>query len=140
MSAKESVTAQFVGKDGGINGRIHDGFRHRPVGAGLTLFVAPFDRIVGHVAEWRLRAARIGEDVAGMIEHDIEDNVDAGCMRVVHEVAQFGVRVRLVRHEPRVDLEEILNTIAVVGASGRGSVEELAILQYRRQPDRTHAQ
>ncbi len=91
-------------------------------------------------------AAAVGPDVlehvAGMVEHHIQDHVDPAGMRLVDQRAQLflrqpGIAPRGIRvaAEARLDRQEILDPVAVVG----GRVV-LAILQHRRQPDSAHAQ
>src|SRR6266567_5848572 len=75
-----------------------------------------------------------------MVEHDIENDVDALRVRVVHEKAQLLTWVLAVGHKAGIDFEKILDPVAVIGSLVGLPLEELAILQHRREPYCAHTQ
>jgi hypothetical protein len=94
--------------------------RLRPFGDRPIVGAAPADRIaivaprggrrLGTVVE------HIGENVPGVVQHNVHDHVDAARMRLVDEAAELAVGVRLIRCKPRVYLQEVLDAIAVIRA------------------------
>ena len=110
------------------------------VGLGGSRLVPPFDglRIVmkaryaalTFVASLVAGVALIGEDVPGMIEHDIEDDVKALCMGGVDQGAKLVVGRGGHIGKPGLGTQEVMNTITVVGRV------ELQVLEHRAQPDR----
>src|SRR6516165_1575131 len=66
-----------------------------------------------------------------MMQHDVHDHIHAARVRFVDEAPQLAVGIRFVGCEARVDRQEVLDAIAVIGA-----VLGLAVLQDRAQPDR----
>ena len=86
--------------------------------------------VVREVFEGRLRhTPRIDPVEAGMIEDDIEDDADTLLMRGVHQLDEIAARA-----EPRIDIQEMLDAVAVK------SVQMPALLEYRAEPDRRDAQ
>ena len=97
-------------------------------------------RIVGRFAERCLGAGRIGEDIASVVEHDIENHVDALGVRIVHEAAQLLSRALAVGRKAGIDFQKILDPVAVIGSLVGIPIEELAILQHGREPYCTDTQ
>lgn len=82
----------------------------------------------------------ICEDIRGVIEHDIEDDVEAVGVGRVDKRPQLLRRAGGVGREARLDREEILDTVAVIGARVRRAIERLAVLQHGREPERADAE
>src|SRR5215471_11965153 len=84
----------------------------------LVLSDAP---LISHVS--------VAEHVPGVIKNDVEDAVDAMLVRRIDQVAQV-----FARAEVRVDIEEVLNAISVIGRLERYLFED------RTDPDRSHSE
>ena len=67
--------------------------------------------------------------VAGVVGDDVEDDAQAAGVRVLAQVDEI-----LARAEPRIDLEEVLDAVAVEG------VEPGPLLEDRADPQRGHAE
>lgn len=81
--------------------------------------------------EWRLGAVPlVFEDVARVIDDDIEDDVEAARMRFIHELAQVSCGAKA-----RIDLQQILEAVAVIRALQRHRV-----LEHRGNPQRSRAE
>ena len=102
-----------------------------------------FARAVGGAVELRERQVRrlvaqrveagpgrqVAPVVAGVVGDDVEDDAQAAGVRVLAQVDQV-----LARSEPRIDLEEVLDAVAVEG------VQAGALLEDRPDPQRGHAE
>ena len=106
----------------------------------VTLRVAPLDG-TGGGAEIGFRALRvdavgfagiadIGEDVAGMVQDDVENDVEAEIVGGVNQGAKFVVGIVGIAGEAGIDVEKIVNAIAVIRAALKRN-----ILENRTQPD-----
>ncbi len=104
--------------------------------------VLPFEHVVGAVAEpaeTDRRAALIA--LRGVVEHDVEDDLEPGPVERLHHVAELVDRPEriLPRAERRVGREERHRRVApVVDVSGR-AVERVE-LEDRQQLDGGHAE
>src|SRR5829696_6642014 len=85
-------------------------------------------RVVGLVFAAR-RALRVEPVRSRVVEDDIEDDAQPAPMRLADELHEI-----VARPEPRIDLEEVLDAIAVVG------VEMAALLEHGAEPDRGRAE
>src|SRR5262249_10479803 len=100
------------------------------------------------LVEWGLRFVilvgpeHVAEYIAGMVEHDVEDYVDAPGMSLVHYRPQLVIRSLWVasgsyrvRGKARLGVQEILDAVTVVCLR-----VILAILEARGQPDCSRAE
>ena len=83
--------------------------------------------VLGGIA---IRVELIAEYVAAVIEDDVQDDADAVRMSGIHQVDEI-----LAGAEVRVDIEEILDAVAMVGVGVRGH-----LLEHRADPDGRHTE
>ena len=81
----------------------------------------------------RVAVRGVGEDVAGVVGDDVEDDVDALLVGGLDEVAEL-----LARSEVRVDVEEVLDAVAVVAVGSnatwrKGGLTHSAVMPSRRR-------
>src|SRR6266699_484502 len=77
----------------------------------------------------------VGKHIARVIEDDIEYDVDAKGMSGVDQRTQFLVRYFWTRGEAWLDVQKILNAVAVIGA-----LKILAVFENRGEPDGSDSQ
>jgi hypothetical protein len=107
-------------------------FHVRPVAARLAGLVAPRDRLgVRMVAG----VACIGEDIADMVQHDVENDIQALPMCGIDEGAQFVVRGGRIVGEPGFGMEKVMDAVPVIGLTC-----DRQVLQHRAEPDRAGAE
>ena len=90
------------------------------------------ERQVRRLVAQRVEAGRgrhVAPVVAGVVGDDVEDDAQAAGVRVLAQVDEI-----LARAEPRIDLEEVLDAVAVEG------VEPGPLLEDRADPQRGHAE
>src|SRR5262245_66090626 len=78
----------------------------------------------------RVTVCRVGEHVAGVVGDDIEDHVNAVLMGEIDKVAEV-----LARAEVRIDVEKVLDAVAVVGRR-----LECDLAKDRAHPERSDAE
>jgi hypothetical protein len=114
----------------GVYGRVRVHWRLRRIGSRHAVLVTPVDRVLLFTPRCRRVDSVVREDVAGVVQHDVEDDVDATRMSLVHQRVQVPVgRRRGVGSEARLDGQEVLDAVAVVRV-----VIPLAVLLHRREP------
>jgi hypothetical protein len=96
----------------------------------VRLSVPPWIRQLSVLSDTHLIShVPVAEHVSGVIENNVEDAVDPQLVRRVDQVAQV-----FARAEMRVDVEEVLNAISVIGRLERYLLEDGA------DPDCCHSQ
>src|SRR6266516_937087 len=82
-----------------------------------------------------VQIADISEAIAGVVQDDIEDDVQAGLMSSINQITKFIVGPFGVIGKPRLGAKKIVDAVAVVSALLR-----LEILKHRTEPDGAGAQ
>jgi hypothetical protein len=112
---KKGVALQLGWPDEPVRFAIRGGDRldDGKIGSCATGLVPPLDGL-DRRAPWSGTAhARVSEDVAGVVEHDVEDHVQAQRVRRVDESPQLLVLLAGRGRKSRLGLEEILDAVAV---------------------------
>jgi len=114
------VLAEFVGEDGCIERRV--GWRIGPERVAVPLLVAPAngqDAIAPVDLAELLRCAslcdHIFKHISSVVENDVEDDIDPQRVRLVHQLAQLALGLVGARGETRLDGQEVLDTVAMIG-------------------------
>lgn len=68
--------------------------------------------------------AEIGEDVASVVQDDVQNDVEAEIVGGVYQAAKLIVRMVGVAGEAGINAQEIVNAITVISAALKGNILE----------------
>ena len=134
LAAKETVVPELVREHRCFFGQLRVTLqilrRHLPLLLGRAVGFPPVDRVRKTLERGLRSESLIFEHVARMIDDDVQDHVDAAGVGFVDEILQV-----LFVAEARVDLQQVLETVAVICG-----VLPDRILEHRGDPDGAGAQ
>ena len=134
LAAEETVVPEFVREHRCFFGQLRVTLqilrRHLPLLLGRAVGFPPADRVRKTLERGLRSESLIFEHVARVIDDDVQDHVDAAGVGFVDEILQV-----LFAAEARVDLQQVLETVAVICG-----VLPDRVLEHRGDPDRAGAQ